>query len=329
MLSLRIGIPGIDMRTWLFTIVVLTSVTVPLSPPQVSESRIPVGRTSLYARAVGQGAPVIVLHGGPDFDHSYLLPEFDRFAGTWRLIYYDQRGRGRSADGVQPSDVTLESDLADIDTVRQHFNLARSILLGHSWGTVLALEYALRHPDRVSQLVLMNPAPVSTTQVALLRKDYLQKLGTADMDSQRAMMTGAAYQAGDPDAVAARYRIHFKHALTRPADYEKLMVRMKAAFIAQGKDGILKARAVEDELMRDTWQRADYDLLPKLRNVRVPTLVLTGADDFIPVAIGEEIARGIPGSRLVTVKDCGHFSYMECPADVRAVLNKFLSVKPY
>ena len=311
------------MRTWFLTVVV-SSMALLFSVQQVSESRITVGRTSLYARAVGQGAPMIVLHGGPDFDHSYLLPEFDRFADTWRLIYYDQRGRGRSADGVQPSDVTLDSDLADIDTVRQHFKLARPILLGHSWGTVLALEYALRHPDRVSQLVLMNPAPVSTTQVALLRKYYAQKLGSVDMDAQRAMTTGATYQAGEPDAVAARYRIHFKHALTRPADYEKLMTRMKAAFIAQGKDGILKARAVEDELMRDTWQRADYDLLPKLRNVRVPTLVITGADDFIPVVVAEEVARAIPSARLVTVPTCGHFSYMECPNDVRTVLNGFL-----
>ena len=316
------------MRTWLLTIVVLTGMTLPLYQPPASESRIPVGRASLYARSVGTGAPMIVLHGGPDFDHSYLLPEFDRFADAWRLIYYDQRGRGRSADGVQPSDVTLASDLADIDAVRAHFKLARPILLGHSWGAVLALEYALRHPDRVSQLVLMNPAPVSAAQAGVLRKDYVQKLG-ADMDAQRAMFATAAYQAGEPDAVSARYRIHFKHALTRSADYEKLMERMKAAFIAQGKAGILKARAVEHQLMRDTWQRPDYNLLPKLRNIRVPTLVITGANDFIPVGISWEIAGAIPGARLITVKDCGHFSYMECAADVRTALNQFLSVKPY
>ena len=62
-----------------------------------SESRIPVGATSLYARAIGQGPPVIVLHGGPDFDHGNLLPDLDRLTNAFRLIYYDQRGRGRSA----------------------------------------------------------------------------------------------------------------------------------------------------------------------------------------------------------------------------------------
>lgn len=62
------------------------------------EGRISVGKTSLFYREIGQGQPIIVIHGGPDFDHSYLLPDLDRLADSFRLIYYDQRGRGRSAD---------------------------------------------------------------------------------------------------------------------------------------------------------------------------------------------------------------------------------------
>jgi proline iminopeptidase len=76
-----------------------------------SESRIPVGSASLYARVIGRGQPVIVLHGGPDFDHGYLLPDLDRLKDGFRLIYYDQRGRGRPADRVRPKDVTLASDV--------------------------------------------------------------------------------------------------------------------------------------------------------------------------------------------------------------------------
>src|ERR1700730_14951859 len=123
------------------------------------ESRIPVGGADLYSREVGQGTPIIVLHGGPDFDHSYLLPELDRLSDSFRLIYYDQRGRGQSADGVQPEDVTLASDIADLERLRQYFELDLVVLLWHSWGTVLALEYALRYPQRVSRMILMNPAP--------------------------------------------------------------------------------------------------------------------------------------------------------------------------
>jgi proline iminopeptidase len=283
--------------------------------------------TSLYAREIGQGPPVIVLHGGPDFDHGYLLPDLDRLADAFRLIYYDQRGRGRSAEGVEPENVTLTSDVDDIDEVRRHFQLESSALLGHSWGTVLALEYALRHPARVSRLILMNPAPASASDLAVFRKAYTLKLG-ADMDRQREIVQSAAYKEGDPEAVTARYRIHFKPALSRHADYEKLMATMKAGFIKQGKEGIVKARAVEDQLMRDTWQKDGYDLLPRLRNLSIPTLVISGADDFIPAEIAVHIARAIPDARLVTIKNCGHFTYLECAADVRRVIDDFFPRTP-
>ena len=290
--------------------------------PSPRESRIPVAKASLYSRDIGRGQPLIVLHGGPDFDHSYLLPDLDRLADAFRLIYYDQRGRGMSADGVQPDDVTLASDLEDIDRVRQHFQLESTALLGHSWGTVLALEYALRHPSRVSHLILMNPAPASTSDLAVFRKSYLEKLGP-DMDRQRAIAAGAAYKEGDPEAVVERYRIHFKPALARSQDYEKLMATMQAAFVRQGKDGIIKARAVEDRLMHETWEVASYDLHPKLQALKIPTLVIVGDRDFFPVAIAEHIARAVPNARLVTIKDCGHFAYLECGGEVRAAIDSF------
>jgi len=286
------------------------------------ETRIPVAGASLYARAIGQGPPVIVLHGGPDFDHGYLLPDLDRLKDAFRLIYYDQRGRGKSADNVRPEDVTLASDVDDLDKVRQHFRLDAPVLLGHSWGAVLALEYTLRHPTRVSRLILMNPAPASASDVAVMRKAYIEKLG-ADMNRQREIVAGSAYQAGDPAAVTARYRIHFKPALKRPADYEKLMATMAGAFTSQGKDGIVKARAVEDRLMRDTWEVAGYDLIPQLRSLRIPTLIITGDSDFIPVEIARHIARAVPNAELVTIKDCGHFAFLECAGEVRDALNDF------
>jgi len=200
------------------------------------------------------------------------------------------------------------------------------VLLGHSWGTVLALEFALRHPTLVSHLVLMNPAPASAMQVATLRQSYLAQLGP-DMDRQRAITASAAYKEGDPDAVAARYRIHFKYALQRPADYEKLMARMSAGFQSQGKTGILKAWAVEDRLYRDTWQAPGYDLLPRLQTLRIPTLVVVGEHDFIPPAIATEIAHALPGATLVTIPGCGHFAYLECGSAVRKALNDFFKDK--
>jgi proline iminopeptidase len=317
-----LSVLGLEVTALVATLVAASAVQPPpsqASPPEkertpmARERRIPVGSAELYAREIGQGQPVIVLHGGPDFDHTYLLPDLDRLADAFRLIYYDQRGRGRSADGVRPEDVSLESEMSDLDAVRRSFQLGSTAILGHSWGTVLALEYAIRHPERVSHLILMNPAPASHRDLLLLRKERAEKMG-ADLEGKNAIAATDAYKNGDPDTVVAYYRIHFAKALARPEDLEKLMAVMAPSF---NREGVLKARKIEDRLVSETWLSSGYDLTARIGKLRIPTLVLYGDHDLVPSGVSAGIARAIPGARLVTLENCGHFSYLECPDAVR------------
>jgi proline iminopeptidase len=162
-------------------------------------------------------------------------------------------------------------------------------------------------------MILMNPAPASIDDFKQFRKERLEKLGS-DADRLNAMRASAAYQEGDPDAVAAYYRIHFKQALTRPEDLDKVIASLRASFT---KEGILKARAVEARLMNDSWLSPTYDLLPTLKRLKIATLVIDSDHDFIPAATATHITQSIPNACLVTLKDCGHFSYLECPVAVR------------
>src|SRR4030095_7087043 len=79
------------------------------------ESHLEVHGAQLYYRELGRGQPLLVLHGGPDFDHQYLLPEMDRLSGAFHLMYYDQRGRGKSASNVLPEHVSLDSEMSDVE----------------------------------------------------------------------------------------------------------------------------------------------------------------------------------------------------------------------
>jgi len=168
----------------------------------------------------------------------------------------------------------------------------------------------------------MNPAPVSADDYGRFRKERVEKLG-GDLDRMKAVSSTAAYKEGDPDAVYAYYRIHFKLGLKQPEHYEKLMTAMKASFIS--KEGILKARQIEDRLMNDTWLSKGYDLRPKLQRLRIPTLVIFGDHDFIPAAAAATpIAKAIPTARLATLNGCGHFAYLECPDAVRKEMTVFL-----
>jgi proline iminopeptidase len=288
-----------------------------LDLPVPREGYIPVAHAALYYRAIGQGPPIIILHGGPDFDHTYLLPDMDRLAAAFRLIYYDQRGRGKSAPGVRPADVSLASDITDIDAVRTHFQLDAVAVLGHSFGGLLAMAYALRHPERVSHLILLNTAPASYDDWRLLRQDRLER-AAADRQELRDLASSPGYQAGDPDVVAAYYRVHFRAALRRPEHLDTVMRCLRASFT---REGILKAWAIEERLDADTRLSRAFDMLPQLRELRIPTLVIHGACDLVPLACAAHIAGAIPGARFVAVKDCGHFSYLECPDDLRQALD--------
>ena len=102
------------------------------------------------------------------------------------------------------------------------------------------------------------------------------------------------------------------------------MATMKAAFVSQGKEGSVKAGRSKTGSRPPVGRTMEYHLLPKLRSLTIPTLVVSGDHDFIPGEIAEPIANAIPNARLVTLKNRGHFSCVECPMDVRSALDEFL-----
>lgn len=170
-----------------------------VEPPR--EGSLTVPGAQLYLRDVGTGTTLIVLHGGPDFNHNYLLPEMDTLAGNFRLIYYDQRGRGKSSGEVAPDEVTIESEVEDLDCVRRHFGLDAVALLGHSWGCLLAMEYATCHPDRTSGLILMNPAPASHVDLTRFRKQR-EVEEAENLSTMRRLAATEGFAEGDIEAEA-------------------------------------------------------------------------------------------------------------------------------
>jgi proline iminopeptidase len=287
------------------------------TPPR--DGYIAVDGAQLYYRDIGQGPPLIILHGGPSFDHDYLLPDLDRLADGFRLIYYDQRGRGKSAQTVSPATVTIHSEMADLETLRAALGLEQVALLGHSWGGLLAMEYALRHPERVSHLILLNTAPASHDDCVLFERERDAHAGD-DVEVLRALESRPAFAEGDPAARAAYDRVYFRSTLRSPELLDRLIYHLQVEWT---NERILKAGAIGQQLWHETYESAEYDLLPMLTQLRIPTLVLHGDYDFVPIACAAHIAEAIPEASLVVLDNCGHFSYLERPTEVRQALTAF------
>jgi proline iminopeptidase len=282
---------------------------------RVREGFAPVEGAELYYRDVGEGQPLVVIHGGPDFDHTYLLPDFDRLAARYRLVYYDQRGRGRSRGKVDLDEIHIDKYVEDLDGLRRHLGLESVAVVGHSWGGIVAMHYALRHPERTSHLVLMNTAPASHADLLLMREERLRRRAVHER-ALTAIMPG--YARGDPEAVAAYYRIDYGTTFRRAEDLKRLKLEWSRKDIKSG-------RAIEARLSQGLIWSEGYTLLPALAGVRSPTLVVHGDFDFVPIECAEHIVQAIPGARLAVLPDSGHFSYIDAPDQVRHALDRFFA----
>ena len=128
---------------------------------------------------------------------------------------------------------------------------------------------------------------------------------------------------GDVEADAEYYRAHFSKAILRQDQLETVVGRLRAHFMPED---IVKARAIEERLYAQTWrQAADYGLLARLPKLNLPTLVIHGDRDFIPLQCAKNIVQAVPGSRLVVLRDCGHFASLERPAEVVEAITRFLA----
>ena len=161
----------------------------------------------------------------------------------------------------------------------------------------------------------MNPAPALADDFQEFRKARIASLGS-DADKLNAIKAGLGYQKGDPEAVAAYYLILFQKGFARPENLDKLVASLQAS---STQEAILKARA-ETRLVEDSCRQPTWNLLPELKGLKIPTLVIYGDGDFIPVATAQHVTQALPNARMVNLKDCGHFCYMAVRQQIDALL---------
>lgn len=266
---------------------------------------------ALHERRVGDGPPTVVLHGGPGAQHDYLLPGFDSVAPGRTLIYYDQRGGGRSP---VPREVPVgwREQVADLEALRRIWGLDRLVLAGYSWGGLLAVLYALEHPGCVAQLALVSPGPV-------------WRAGRAAYEGRLAERNAA------PDVRAAKEAVQRGGLRERsPEEYRRRMFEFSVAgfFHDWRRAAELTPFRITGRTQQEIWDSlGDFDLRPRLGEITVPALVMHGDDDPIPHEMSAQLAAGI-GGRFHLLPGCGHVPYVEAPEAFTSLLDGFLPRAP-
>jgi proline iminopeptidase len=263
---------------------------------------------SLFERRVGSGQPTVVLHGGPGAHHDYLLPGFDALATGRQLIYYDQRGGGRSQ---VPRDIPVgwREQVADLEALREVWQLEQLTIAGYSWGGLLALLYATEYPGRVSRLALISPAPAWRTAREEFERRFSERNLAPELQRRRAALRESGLRERDAEAYA---QCLFELSVA-PYFHDPERARDLTPFRITGRT------------QQEVWASlGDYDLRWSVAELRVPALVLHGESDPIPIEASRELARHLT-AEFHPLPRCGHVPYVEAFNDFVTRVDGFLS----
>lgn len=291
---------------------------------------IPAPRTSGYTERTplplywarwgpAQVDPLVILHGGPGAHHEYLLPQLLDLAVDHDCLLYDQRGGGRSrTDDRTP--ITWRTQVEDLAVVLAELTPSPSpgpTLVGYSWGALLAMLFASeaaagRVGAAPARLVLLDPAPITRAWRQEFEAEFARRQSGSGIAALRAELAASGLRERDPDAFRQR----------------TFELSVAGYFADPARATALTPFRVTGRVQQSIWESlGEFDLRPALESVRVPTLVVHGRQDPIPLASSEAAAYAL-GAELVTLEDCGHVPYVEQRDTLMHAVREFLSRHP-
>ncbi len=231
-----------------------------------------------------------VIHGGPGADHTSFKPTFSPLGQKMQLVYFDHRGQGRSARGPKET-YTLENNVEDMEALRQHLGLDKIVVIGASYGGMVALTYASRYPEHVSHLIAIVTVPDS--RFLDRAKQILAERGTEEQQAIAQHLWDGTFR--DEEHLREYFQILGPmYSLTFDPDSPQNSWKraiLSADAINQAFGGFLRT----------------YDVRDQLPKITAPTLVIGARHDWIcPPEFSEEIAALIPNADLRIFENSGH-----------------------
>jgi proline iminopeptidase len=277
----------------------------------------------LFYRIAGTGGEtLVVLHGGPGFSMEYLAEVLMPLAQRHTLLFYDQRGTGRSSLVTGAAALDARRLVDDLQAVRRHFGLERLTLFGHSWGAGLAALYAQQFPQHVGRLIIVGGIPLRQTELARRFARVAEKRPADERTRLLAARDAWRADPGNAGACRAYYGLFYL-----PFYGDRAMASRSRGDLCWGTPAALRNK-IENVDKYTLASLGDYDWRAPMRAVTAPTLVIHGTEDVIAVESAREWAATLPNSTLMLLAGVGHFPYVETPATFFAAVERFVRETP-
>jgi len=283
----------------------------------IDEALVDNGGVILYVKTVGRGPPLVVVHGGPGASHDYLLPSLYRLAISYRLVFIDERGSGRSPRLEDPKQYTVEKMADDVEAVRTALQLGKIALLGHSYGGVVVQAYAFKYQANLSHLILAST--FSSTRELNEALGRMKQAMPADRRARLEALEKAGLFGKGEIWEHGRYTDEYAK-LAWGVGYFPALYGARPEPNYDPVDGNTKNSW---ELYREMWgshgefvvdgNLKEVEWVDRLAEIKVPTLILVGDHDQSDPAMSREMNAKIAGSKLVVLPDSGHMTFVDQP----------------
>ena len=271
-----------------------------------------------FFRMIGRGEPFVVLHGGPGMWHDELFPFFDDLATDHQVIFYDQRGNGQSPMGeITTENFTVDWLVSDLDELRTAWGLDRINIIGHSWGGLLAMYYAAKHPSSVERLVLVDAAPANTELLVQSYDALTARFTERDRSRLEEIYSSDRFAAGDPALFNEAMRI--SEGPTFHVDEAREEYFRIVAFDEVTARNMVRIAGPAQAIKRN------ITIQHELGSIDCPTLVMHGDHDFIVRDAPNLVCDLIADARLVVIPDSGHYPFIEQPNAFTTALRTFIT----
>ncbi|MDH3944033.1 MAG: alpha/beta fold hydrolase [Anaerolineae bacterium] len=280
---------------------------------QATETLIDIGDTKLNTRQLGEGFPLVILHGGPGLDHHVFGDYLDPLAERYQLVFVDQRGQGRS-EKAPPETLTIDQMAADVSALAGALDLGEYAVLGHSYGAFVALQHAVSHPGEAAKSIISSGVPAAS-YLAVVEKN-LEAFEPVELREQVTNSWAKETDVQTPEAVhqllAEQMPFHFKDPFDpRMEEFDRRTVG------ARYSPEVLRHFAVQEY--------GGIDVEDKLSAVPQPVLVLAGRHDrACSLEASEAMHAGLPDSQLVVFDESAHMTLVEENEKYLEAVSEFL-----
>jgi proline iminopeptidase len=268
-----------------------------------TEGQINADGVSLSYRVFGKVTPIILLSGGPGISSDYFAPLAKALGETHQAVLLDQRGTGKSRiETIDPATINFEAYINDLEFVRKSFQAERWILLGHSWGGILAMAYAAKYPERVQAMILTGSGGINMDFVQYYPANVLSRLTPAERDAAQFWLEPTRFMA-NPDRALLEYS-----RVTAPA---MVFDRKHAYALVEQTLGDGGFNTAVNLTMNQQWMMNPYDFREPLRNLKSPVLIVQGRQDPTGESTAYQIQQSLPNAKLRFIEQCGHWAFIE------------------